>query len=70
MRLNGGQDCLTNRNPKGKRKTKTVNQGVVKEIGLMNYPGRSFGQGILGNFKNSDSTLGRKRFTKRSQMKS
>ena len=42
---------------KGKRKTKTVNQDVVKEIGLMSYPGRSHGQGILVNFKISDSTL-------------
>ena len=38
-------------------KTKTVNQDVVKEIGLMSYPGRSHGQGILVNFKISDSTL-------------
>lgn len=29
MRLNGGQDCEINRNPKGKRKTKTVNR-VIK----------------------------------------
>lgn len=42
---------------KGKRKTKTVNQDVVKEIGPMSYPGRSHGQGILVNFKISDSTL-------------
>lgn len=42
---------------KGKRKTKTVNQDVVKEIGLMSYPGRSHGQGILVYFKISDSTL-------------
>ena len=56
--------------PKGKRKTKTVNQDVVKEIGFMSYPGRSYGRGILVNFKISDSTLGRKRFTIRSQMKS
>ena len=39
-RLNGGQGCYTNRSPKGKRKTKRVNQDVVKEIGLVNYPGR------------------------------
>ena len=38
-------------------KTKTVNQDVVKEKGLMSYPGRSHGQGILVNFKISDSTL-------------
>ena len=38
-------------------KTKTVNQDVVKEIGLMSYPGRSHGQGILVYFKISDSTL-------------
>ena len=55
---------------KGKRKTKTVNQDVVKEIGFMNYPGRSCGRGSLVNFKISDSTLGRKRFIIRSQMKS
>ena len=51
-------------------KTKTVNQDVVKEIGFMSYPGRSYGRGSLVNFKISDSTLGRKRFTIRSQMKS
>lgn len=56
---------------KGKRKTKTVNQDVVKEIGLMSYPGRSHGQGILVYFKISDSTLvAKKRFTMRIQMKS
>lgn len=38
-------------------KSKTVNQDVVKEIGPMSYPGRSHGQGILVNFKISDSTL-------------
>ena len=48
---------MTNRSPKGKRKTKTVNQDVVREIGPMSYPGRSHGQGILVNFKISDSTL-------------
>ena len=32
--------------PKGKRKTKTVNQDVVKERGLVNYPGRSCEQRI------------------------
>ena len=52
-----GWDCTTNQSPKGKRKTKTVNQDVVKEIGLMSYPGRSHGQGILVYFKISDSTL-------------
>ena len=52
-----GWDCTTNQSPKGKRKTKTVNQDVVKEIGLMSYPGRSHGQGTLVNFKISDSTL-------------
>ena len=31
MRLNGGWGCLTNRSPKGKRKTKTVNWEVVEE---------------------------------------
>jgi hypothetical protein len=31
MRVNGGWGCVTNRSPKGKRKTKTVNQGVVEE---------------------------------------
>ena len=51
-------------------KTKTVNQDVVKEIVFMSYPGRSYGRGSLVNFKISDSTLGRKRFTIRSQMKS
>lgn len=57
--------------PKGKRKTKTVNQDVVKEIGLMSYPGRSHGQGILVYFKISDSTLvAKKRLTMRIQMKS
>lgn len=30
MRLNGGQGCQSNQNPKGKRKTKTVNQELVK----------------------------------------
>ena len=29
----------------------------MKEIGLMSYPGRSHGQGILVYFKISDSTL-------------
>ena len=29
----------------------------MKEIGPMSYPGRSHGQGILVNFKISDSTL-------------
>ena len=29
----------------------------VEEIGPMSYPGRSHGQGILVNFKISDSTL-------------
>ena len=29
----------------------------MKEIGLMSYPGRSYGQGILVYFKISDSTL-------------
>ena len=29
VRLNGGWDCSTNRSPKGKRKTKTVNPEVV-----------------------------------------
>ena len=29
----------------------------MKEKGLMSYPGRSHGQGILVNFKISDSTL-------------
>lgn len=38
-------------------KSKTVNQDVVKEIGLMSYPGKSHGQGILVYFKISDSTL-------------
>ena len=56
--------------PKGKRKTKTVNQDVVKEKGFVSYPGRSYGRGILVNFKISDSTLGRERFTIRNQMKS
>ena len=52
-----GWDCTTNRSLKGKRKPKTVNQDVVKEIGPMSYPGRSYGQGILVYFKISDSTL-------------
>lgn len=52
-----GWDCTTNQSPKGKRKTKIINQDVVKEIGLMSYHGRSYGQGILVNFKISDSTL-------------
>ena len=30
IRLNGGQSCNTNQSPKGKRKTKTVNQEVVE----------------------------------------
>ena len=30
MRPNGGQGCISNRNPKGKRKAKTVNQEVVE----------------------------------------
>ena len=46
--------------PKGKRKTKTVNQDVVKERGLVNYPGRSCEQRIPVNFKNSNGTVGRK----------
>lgn len=29
----------------------------MKEIGLMSYPGKSHGQGILVYFKISDSTL-------------
>ena len=52
-----GWDCTTNRSPKGKRKPKTVNQDVVKEIGPMSYPERSYGQGILVYLKISDSTL-------------
>ena len=36
--------CSTNRSPKGKRKTKTVNPDVVKETGFVNYPGRSCGR--------------------------
>ena len=55
---------------KGKRKTKTVNQDVVKVRGLVNYPGRSCGQRIPVNFKNSDGTVGRKRFVTRSQLRS
>ncbi|WP_279160280.1 hypothetical protein [Thomasclavelia cocleata] len=35
MRLNSGLGCYTSRSPKGKRKTKAVNQDVVKEIGRM-----------------------------------
>ncbi len=36
---------LTNRNPKGKRKTKTVNQELVKiEKRCMSYLGRSCGR--------------------------
>ena len=31
-------------------KTKTVNQDVVKEIGFMSYPGRSYGRGSLVNW--------------------
>jgi len=31
IRLNGGWGCRTNRSPKGKRKTKRVNQEVVEE---------------------------------------
>ena len=63
IRLNGGWDCITNRSPKGKRKTKTVNQDVVKVRGLVNYPGRFCGQRIPVNFKSSDGTIGRKRIT-------
>ena len=48
----------------------TVNHDVMKETGFMSYPGISYGRGSLVNFKISDSTLGRKRFTIRSQMKS
>lgn len=62
---------MSNRSPKGKRKTKTVNQDVVKEKkGLVNYPGRSCGQRIPVNFKNSNGTVGRKRFVTRSQLRS
>ena len=56
-----GWDCTTNRSPKGKRKTKTVNQDVVKVRGLLNYPGRSCEQRIPVNFKNSNGTVGRKK---------
>mgnify|MGYP007124251566 CR=1 FL=1 len=42
-------------------KTKTVNQDVVKEKGLVNYPGRSCEQRIPVNFKNSNGTVGRKK---------
>ena len=33
----------------------------MKEIGLMSYPGRSHGQGILVNFKISDSNKKKKK---------
>ena len=32
----------------------------MKEIGFMNYPGRSYGRGSLVNFKISDSMLNAK----------
>ena len=51
---------MSNRSPKGKRKTKTVNQDVVKEIGLVNYPGRSLRRLSPRNFKISDGNIVRK----------
>ena len=41
-------------------------QVVVKVRGLVNYPVRSCGQRIPVNFKNSNGTVGRKRFVAKS----
>ena len=56
--------------PKGKRKTKTVNQDVVKVRGLVNYPERFCGQRNPVNFKSSDGTVGRERLVTKSQLRS
>lgn len=56
--------------PKGKRKTKTVNQDVVKVRGLVNYPERFCGQRIPVNFKSSDGTVCRERLVTKSQLRS
>ena len=55
---------------KGKRKTKTVNQDVVKVRGLVNYPERFCGQRNPVNFKSSDGTVGRERLVTKSQLRS